>query len=95
MMSPLAKYFVVIVLLFFSIIPSIYQHSLWCIRKQSPVKTGVFLSQVDYSYPPLISGGEVHSTETPKEWKNLPSLAIPDGAHNYVKGKKTNQNCCA
>lgn len=41
--------------------------------------------QVDYSYPPLISGGEVHSTETPKEWKNLPSLAIPDGAHNYVK----------
>lgn len=41
--------------------------------------------QVEYSYPPLICGGQVHSTETPQEWKNLPSLAIPDGAHNYVK----------
>ena len=35
----------------------------------------------------------MHSTETPAEWKNLPSLAIPDGAHNYVKGTcSKNQN---
>lgn len=43
--------------------------------------------QVEYSYPPLIAGGEVDSHEVPPEWKNLPSLAVPDGAHNYIKGK--------
>ncbi|XP_052800173.1 late secretory pathway protein AVL9 homolog isoform X2 [Mya arenaria] len=41
--------------------------------------------QVDYAFPPLIPGGAVHSSEAPPEWKHLPSLAIPDGAHNYTK----------
>ncbi|KAL4222299.1 late secretory pathway protein avl9 [Mactra antiquata] len=41
--------------------------------------------QVEYAYPPLIEGGEVNSHEAPVEWKNLPSLAVPDGAHNFVK----------
>ncbi|ESO88012.1 hypothetical protein LOTGIDRAFT_206952 [Lottia gigantea] len=41
--------------------------------------------QVEYSYPPLIEGNTVESHEIPKEWKHLPSLALPDGAHNYVK----------
>ncbi|XP_045168814.2 late secretory pathway protein AVL9 homolog [Mercenaria mercenaria] len=41
--------------------------------------------QVEYSYPPLKDGGEVHSNECPPEWKHLPSLAVPDGAHNYIE----------
>ena len=42
--------------------------------------------QVEYSYPPLIEGNTVDSHEIPEEWKNIPSLALPDGAHNYEKG---------
>ncbi|XP_074055055.1 late secretory pathway protein AVL9 homolog isoform X3 [Macrotis lagotis] len=39
--------------------------------------------QVEFSYPPLISG-EGHDSHTlPEEWKYLPFLALPDGAHNY------------
>ncbi|XP_064613767.1 late secretory pathway protein AVL9 homolog [Liolophura sinensis] len=41
--------------------------------------------QVEYSYPPLIPGGAVDSHDTPDEWRHLPSLALPDGAHNYIK----------
>ncbi|KAG1694133.1 Late secretory pathway protein AVL9 [Nymphon striatum] len=41
--------------------------------------------QVEYSYPPLIDGEPVNSQEIPDEWKHLPSLALPDGAHNYEK----------
>ncbi|XP_013409171.1 late secretory pathway protein AVL9 homolog isoform X2 [Lingula anatina] len=41
--------------------------------------------QVEYSYPPLIKGEPVDSHEVPDEWKHLPSLALPDGAHNYEK----------
>ncbi|XP_052245528.1 late secretory pathway protein AVL9 homolog [Dreissena polymorpha] len=41
--------------------------------------------QVDYAFPPLVPGGTVDSHETPAEWKHLPSLAIPDGAHNYTQ----------
>jgi len=41
---------------------------------------------VEYSYPPLIAGQPVNSSECPKEWKHLPSLALPDGAHNYTEG---------
>ncbi|XP_059841357.1 late secretory pathway protein AVL9 homolog isoform X1 [Hypanus sabinus] len=39
--------------------------------------------QVEFSYPPLVSeeGHEGHSL--PEEWKYLPFLALPDGAHNY------------
>ncbi|XP_060083505.1 late secretory pathway protein AVL9 homolog [Ylistrum balloti] len=41
--------------------------------------------QVEFSYPPLIAGNEVDSHEVPEVWKHLPSLAIPDGAHNYIQ----------
>ncbi|CAI9727784.1 Hypothetical predicted protein [Octopus vulgaris] len=41
--------------------------------------------QVEYSYPPLIEGNSVDSHELPDEWRHLPSLALPDGAHNYTK----------
>ncbi|XP_041367751.1 late secretory pathway protein AVL9 homolog [Gigantopelta aegis] len=41
--------------------------------------------QVEYSYPPLISGNAVDSHDLPKEWKHLPSLSLPDGAHNFEK----------
>ncbi|KAK6165935.1 hypothetical protein SNE40_022741 [Patella caerulea] len=41
--------------------------------------------QVEYSYPPLIPGNKVDSHDVPKEWKHLPSLALPDGAHNFQK----------
>jgi len=47
------------------------------------------LFQIDYAYPPLLAGGEVNSSEAPPEWKHLASLAIPDGAHNYTKGRNT------
>jgi len=45
-----------------------------------------FLHQVEYSYPPLIPGRPVHCSECPEQWKQLPSLALPDGAHNYTEG---------
>ncbi|XP_071156879.1 late secretory pathway protein AVL9 homolog isoform X1 [Mytilus edulis] len=41
--------------------------------------------QVEFSYPPLIEGNPVDSNQVPEEWKHLPSLGIPDGAHNYTK----------
>lgn len=41
--------------------------------------------QVEYSYPPVIAGNAVNSHELPEEWKHLPSLALPDGAHNFEK----------
>lgn len=41
---------------------------------------------MEYSYPPLIEGNAVDSNEVPPEWKHLASLAIPDGAHNYMEG---------
>ncbi|XP_076326765.1 late secretory pathway protein AVL9 homolog isoform X2 [Tachypleus tridentatus] len=41
--------------------------------------------QVDYSYPPLIEGQPYDSSELPVCWKHLPSLALPDGAHNCEK----------
>ncbi|CAL1530920.1 unnamed protein product [Lymnaea stagnalis] len=41
--------------------------------------------QVEFSYPPLIEGNSVESHEIPEEWKHIPSLALPDGAHNFVK----------
>ena len=39
--------------------------------------------QVEFSYPPLVEGDEQNSTNLPEEWKCLPFLALPDGAHNY------------
>lgn len=39
--------------------------------------------QVEFSYPPLMPDGEHDSNLLPEEWKYLPFLALPDGAHNY------------
>ena len=50
----------------------------------------VFL-QVEYSYPPLLPGRPVDSSDIPDEWKQLPSLALPDGAHNFTEGEA---KCC-
>ncbi|KAJ8948161.1 hypothetical protein NQ318_009253 [Aromia moschata] len=36
--------------------------------------------QVEYSFPPLVPG---HPNECPPGWKYLPTLALPDGSHNY------------
>ena len=41
--------------------------------------------QVEYSYPPLTPNGAVDSNECPPGWKYLPTLALPDGSHNYDK----------
>lgn len=43
----------------------------------------IFDSQVEYAYPPFKDhiSGEV--TECPSDWKHLPSLALPDGSHNF------------
>lgn len=39
-----------------------------------------FIFQVEFSYPP-IHGSK--SNECPSGWKYLPTLALPDGAHNF------------
>ncbi|XP_026557992.1 late secretory pathway protein AVL9 homolog isoform X2 [Pseudonaja textilis] len=39
--------------------------------------------QIEFSYPPLITGESHDSNSLPEEWKYLPFLALPDGAHNY------------
>ncbi|KAM3929783.1 late secretory pathway protein AVL9 homolog [Leptodactylus fuscus] len=39
--------------------------------------------QVEFSYPPLIPGEGHDSNVIPEEWKYLPFLALPDGAHNF------------
>ncbi|XP_012316732.1 late secretory pathway protein AVL9 homolog isoform X2 [Aotus nancymaae] len=39
--------------------------------------------EVEFSYPPLIPGDGHDSHTLPEEWKYLPFLALPDGAHNY------------
>ncbi|XP_063262897.1 late secretory pathway protein AVL9 homolog [Prinia subflava] len=39
--------------------------------------------QVEFSYPPLKPGEGHDSHSLPEEWKYLPFLALPDGAHNY------------
>ncbi|CAJ0934120.1 unnamed protein product [Ranitomeya imitator] len=41
------------------------------------------MAQVEFSYPPLISGEGHDSHVLPEEWKYLPFLALPDGAHNF------------
>ncbi|XP_014677682.1 PREDICTED: late secretory pathway protein AVL9 homolog [Priapulus caudatus] len=41
--------------------------------------------QVEYAYPPFFEGDAVDSHELPDEWRHLPSLAIPDGAHNFLE----------
>ncbi|XP_065804758.1 late secretory pathway protein AVL9 homolog [Labrus bergylta] len=39
--------------------------------------------QVEFSYPPLLPDEGHDSNLLPEEWKYLPFLALPDGAHNY------------
>ncbi|KAM9774843.1 late secretory pathway protein AVL9 homolog [Syngnathus typhle] len=39
--------------------------------------------QVEFSYPPLMPQEGHDSNMLPEEWKYLPFLALPDGAHNY------------
>ncbi|XP_019110057.2 late secretory pathway protein AVL9 homolog [Larimichthys crocea] len=39
--------------------------------------------QVEFSYPPLMPDEGHDSNVLPGEWKYLPFLALPDGAHNY------------
>uniref|UniRef100_A0A8C6SHV8 AVL9 cell migration associated n=1 Tax=Neogobius melanostomus TaxID=47308 RepID=A0A8C6SHV8_9GOBI len=39
--------------------------------------------QVEFSYPPLVPDAEHDSGLLPEEWRYLPFLALPDGAHNY------------
>lgn len=39
--------------------------------------------QVEFSYPPIIPEEGHDSHSLPEEWKYLPFLALPDGAHNY------------
>uniref|UniRef100_A0A8C1WTT0 AVL9 homolog (S. cerevisiase) n=1 Tax=Cyprinus carpio TaxID=7962 RepID=A0A8C1WTT0_CYPCA len=43
--------------------------------------------QVEFSYPPIIPGAGHDSNTLPEEWKYLPFLALPDGAHNHQEGK--------
>lgn len=38
--------------------------------------------QVEYSFPPLVPDSK-DQTECPIGWKYLPTLALPDGSHNY------------
>ncbi|KFM60067.1 Late secretory pathway protein AVL9-like protein, partial [Stegodyphus mimosarum] len=38
---------------------------------------------VEYSYPPLFDGDNGKGSDLPEPWKHLPTLALPDGAHNY------------
>ncbi|XP_035689157.1 late secretory pathway protein AVL9 homolog isoform X1 [Branchiostoma floridae] len=39
--------------------------------------------QIEYAYPPLLEGQPPDSHDLPDEWKYLPFLALPDGAHNF------------
>uniref|UniRef100_A0AAY4A1J7 UDENN domain-containing protein n=1 Tax=Denticeps clupeoides TaxID=299321 RepID=A0AAY4A1J7_9TELE len=39
--------------------------------------------QVEFSYPPIIPAEGHDSSVLPDEWKYLPFLALPDGAHNF------------
>uniref|UniRef100_H3CTF9 AVL9 homolog (S. cerevisiase) n=1 Tax=Tetraodon nigroviridis TaxID=99883 RepID=H3CTF9_TETNG len=39
--------------------------------------------QVEFSYPPLVPDEGHDSNVLPDEWRYLPFLALPDGAHNY------------
>ncbi|XP_066991513.2 late secretory pathway protein AVL9 homolog isoform X2 [Anabrus simplex] len=39
--------------------------------------------QVEYSFPPLMEGSPPDSSTCPPGWKYLPTLALPDGSHNF------------
>lgn len=40
---------------------------------------------MEYSYPALVLDKGDESNECPSAWKFLPSLALPDGSHNFVE----------
>lgn len=40
--------------------------------------------QVEYAYPPLSPEHTSDSNDCPPGWKYLPTLALPDGSHNYT-----------
>ena len=43
--------------------------------------------QVEFSYPPLLPDEGHDSGGLPEQWRYLPFLALPDGAHNYQEGQ--------
>lgn len=49
--------------------------------------------QVEFSYPPLMPDEGHDSNVLPDEWRYLPFLALPDGAHNYQEGRKSPNLC--
>ena len=50
--------------------------------------------QVEFLYPPLAKHGSSQSTATlPSEWRFLPFLALPDGAHNCEQGTGAKVTC--
>uniref|UniRef100_A0A672PG73 UDENN domain-containing protein n=1 Tax=Sinocyclocheilus grahami TaxID=75366 RepID=A0A672PG73_SINGR len=60
------------------------------VKRQEPVLHIVVVGfhhkkgcQVEFSYPPIIPGAGHDSNTLPEEWKYLPFLALPDGAHNH------------
>lgn len=49
--------------------------------------------QVEFSYPPLMPDEGHDSNVLPEEWRYLPFLALPDGAHNYQEGRTSPSFC--
>lgn len=42
---------------------------------------------MEYSYPTVSEGESLKGSDLPEPWKHLPTLALPDGAHNYEQGE--------
>lgn len=52
----------------------------------SPLFLYILLSiQVEFTFPPI---GKSQDTKLPSEWRFLPFLALPDGAHNCEQGAR-------
>lgn len=49
-------------------------------RTKYDENTHFFAVKVEYSFPPLVPGAP---NECPPGWKYLPTLALPDGSHNF------------
>lgn len=47
----------------------------------------VCVGQVEFSYPPIVPNEGHDSSALPEEWKYLPFLCLPDGAHNFQEGE--------
>uniref|UniRef100_A0A8C5BLS7 UDENN domain-containing protein n=1 Tax=Gadus morhua TaxID=8049 RepID=A0A8C5BLS7_GADMO len=48
---------------------------------------GICETPVEFSYPPLLPDESHDSGGLPEQWRYLPFLALPDGAHNYQEGR--------